>query len=938
MHVTVHRRIFIGIMVVVIGFVLIVNIMIWKLFENIAYQEVLGELKHSVLSYNRFNERYQDLVITQARAMAETAHLKATLNIPDVDHETVQVVAESLRDVANPDILLVLDEYGELLSNANDANQLHHPIVINKNVQLALSGQFVSGMWSTDNSVYQVAVVPSAIGELVVGAILVGYRLDKLEAIQELQDVTGSMVQINRSDGTIKSNGNAHTLTSVANNKQISSIENVPLFEVSNQHGMWLVARIDDSESQSQMLLYKELDALASIINPIRIAVAIGSLAAILIGLLITNLVASKISRPISNLTNAAVRFGEGELNIRVPKESNDEIGILADGFNNMLTQIQIRDTELRESEKHLSEAQRIAKLGHWTWDFTTNTVHYSDQIEVIFGAGITKENSTLDALLSNIFAEDEERVRNIVGNALLHKNEFEVEYKIMQPGGEKRILHQEAKIVCDDTGYTTRMIGTIQDITDLQNAEHHRHLAYFDSVTNLPNRTYLREHIEKALTVAQETGKFMAIIFVDLDHFKKVNDSLGHSIGDELLKAVGERLKGSIRSSDIISRDSHLTLLNSPTLNSKNALVRFGGDEFVIVVSDLETVEEAKEIPQRILNSLSKHFLIQKHKIHIGASLGVSIYPIHGKDMETLLVHADLAMYKAKDQGRKNYSIYTGSMKHNAFKKYTLEQDLRKAIGKEELLLHYQPRINTNNEQIVGVEALLRWNHPTNGLISPAEFIPLAEESGLIVPIGEWVIHTACAQVKKWQQVGLPTLCASVNVSAAQLKEKKFVDIVSKALEATDLEPQYLELEITEGMLMDDTKNNEKLLMELKNRGVKIALDDFGTGYSSLSYLNRFPFDILKIDRAFIKNITLNDESSALAIGIIALSHSLNLHVVAEGVETFSQLEYLREHECDEIQGYYFSLPLPASEFNERYCHQQAPVTQLHIVQEKNK
>lgn len=661
----------------------------------------------------------------------------------------------------------------------------------------------------------------------------------------------------------------------------------------------------------------------------------------ILLGtLFITLLVISRlqysVTQPITRLAETARRIcTQKDFSLRAVKESNDEVGVLADGFNEMLTQIQVREAELRENEKHLAEAQRIGSLGHWTWDFSNDVVRYSDQIEVIFGAEISNQLSMSEVLLRFIHPEDNARVNDIVNSALERKKGFEVEYKIIRPGkNEERILHQAAKVVLDNDGNGMRMIGTIQDITDLQNAEEHRFLAYYDSVTSLPNRAYLREHIEKALINAQRNDSTMAILFVDLDHFKRVNDNFGHSAGDELLKAVGHRLKTCLRDTDVISQEPHSTLLTSTTMTEGNTLARFGGDEFVIVVTDLNTIEEAKDIPQRIITSLSQSFTIQDHEIHIGASIGISIYPTHGKDMETLLMHADVAMYKSKEQGRQNYSFYTESMKDNMYKSYSLEQDLRKAVEQEELALHYQPKFNLKTEQITGVEALIRWHHPTNGLISPAEFIPLAEESGLILTIGEWVLRTACAQAKAWQRTGLSSLCVAVNVSAKQLKENRFSDMVDKILRDTGLDPQYLELEITEGILVEDTETSSQLLTNLKNIGVKISLDDFGTGYSSLSYLNRFPFDSLKIDRSFVKNITHDDENSALTAGIIALSHSLNLLVVAEGVETREQLEFMRKHECDEIQGYYYSLPLSVDDFSEQYCQQPNSVTQLHSVQ----
>ena len=417
-------------------------------------------------------------------------------------------------------------------------------------------------------------------------------------------------------------------------------------------------------------------------------------------------------------------------------------------------------------------------------------------------------------------------------------------------------------------------------------------HLAYTDALTGLPNRPLFMDHLILALAQAARTGQKLAVFFIDLDRFKDINDSLGHSSGDMLLKSVAERLRHCVREGDTVAR--------------------FGGDEFTLLVPKIDIIEDAAKIAQKIHETLKIPFGIGERELFVTASIGISLYPADGLDPETLVRNADTAMYRAKDSGRDNYQLYAPAMNARAIERLALENMLRRALENNELLLYYQPLIDTVTKQVVGLEALLRWQHPQLGLLSPAHFISTAEVSGLIVPIGQWVLEASCKQMKLWHKRIDPDLRVSVNLSARQFQQANLVEETGTILEKTRLRPNALELEITESNAMQNAENTIYTLRELKTLGVRIAMDDFGTGYSSLNYLKRFPIDTLKLDRSFIRDVVADVSDAAIVSAVISMAHSLHLEVVAEGVETEEQLSFLRKHNCDRIQGFLFSPPLP--------------------------
>jgi diguanylate cyclase (GGDEF)-like protein/PAS domain S-box-containing protein len=452
---------------------------------------------------------------------------------------------------------------------------------------------------------------------------------------------------------------------------------------------------------------------------------------------------------------------------------------------------------------------------------------------------------------------------------------------------------------VKDESGKVSHFVVVQYDITANKRYEAELEFqASRDALTGLANRNLLRDRLHQAIAYAGRYDHQVWVVYIDLDSFKFVNDTLGHKAGDLLLQAVATRLLSAVRETDTVAR--------------------LGGDEFVLLLPEREDEHLKAGVVQRIMDVVAQPLRIEGHEFFVTFSSGVAAYPADGDNAEMLVKHADIAMYRAKELGRNNFQFYTSAMNERALERLRIEGDLRNALERGEFLLHYQPQVDLGSGQIVGMEALIRWQHPELGMVSPLRFIGLAEETGLIIPIGAWVLRTACAQCKAWQQAGLGRLRIAVNLSARQFAQQDLVRFIADVLEETGLDPTCLEIELTESLVMKDVERAIGILRDLKSLGVHISVDDFGTGYSSLSYLKRFPIDVLKIDQSFVRDITLDPDDAAIVASIISLAHSLRLHVIAEGVETEEQLAYLRQHRCDEMQGYYFSRPVPALEFGQ--------------------
>jgi len=474
------------------------------------------------------------------------------------------------------------------------------------------------------------------------------------------------------------------------------------------------------------------------------------------------------------------------------------------------------------------------------------------------------------------------------------------VEVQVYRRDRTKKWVLANMRAVRDADGAISLLEGTVEDITERKLAEERvQFLAYYDALTGLPNRTLLHDRLARALASARRRREKVALLFLDLDRFKDINDSLGHSVGDLLLQEVAERLRKWARAQDTVAR--------------------IGGDEFLLALTSVKDTPDAAVAAERIMDRMATEFIILGRSFTITCSIGISIYPDHGPDAETLVKNADAAMYSAKQSGRSAFRFFTDDMNSQAVERLTLEHSLRGALGRKELFLLYQPQVHLATGKITGFEALLRWHHPDLGLVLPDKLIRVAENSGLIVSIGEWVLKTACATAREWQQQGLPPVSMAVNVSAVQFRQEDFPELIRKVLRETSLSPECLELELTESVLLSSADVTLPVLQELKAMGVTLAIDDFGTGYSSLSYLRHFPVSKLKIDRSFVQDVALNPDDAAITTAIVSMAKSLNLKVVAEGVENEAQMSFLRDHHCDEIQGYYFSKPLAVDEAAEK-------------------
>ena len=474
------------------------------------------------------------------------------------------------------------------------------------------------------------------------------------------------------------------------------------------------------------------------------------------------------------------------------------------------------------------------------------------------------------------------------------HRAFSDFEYKGEFANNELRWFSVSGEPLFDASGVFTGYRGTGKDITDRMQAEAKiRHMAMHDSLTGLPNRALLNDRLKQAIARAERSGYEVWVLFLDLDRFKPINDSLGHKAGDVLLQMIAERLLAASRDNDTVSR--------------------LGGDEFVMVLSDFPAGTLTTTIISRILEAIAEPMILEGQQVVVSCSIGAAVYPIDGSDDESLIEHADAAMYHAKKNGRGNVQFYATSMNERASERLKIEAGLRDALVNQEFVLHYQPQVDLLTNRIVGVEALIRWSHPEHGLIAPARFIDIAEETGLIVPIGLWVLQTACAQNKAWQDAGYPHLRMAVNLSARQFSHAGLLQNIIDALAKNNLQAKYLDIEITESLLVTDVEHAVKVMHEIDQLGVSLSIDDFGTGYSSLMYLKHFPVDVLKIDRSFVKDIMVDRTSEAIVVSIISLAHNLGIQVIAEGVEELGHLEFLQLHQCDQMQGFYFSKPVTA-------------------------
>ena len=652
----------------------------------------------------------------------------------------------------------------------------------------------------------------------------------------------------------------------------------------------------DLRDFRSRILEYAKIAALVFVL-------------AVLITFLASLHLAGSIGNPLVKLATVARQVSiDKDYSIRARIQAGGETGLLVDSFNEMLSHIQSRESELndalgslKESEERYALAARGANDGLWDWNLATNEIYFSPRWNHMLGYATNETWSGPEQWFSHIHADDREQVRaEIAAHCEGKTPEFVSEYRMRHKSGGYIWTLSRGIAVRDQSGTALRMAGSQTDITEGKIA---------DPLTHLPNRLYFIDRLESAIETARQQNAFFAVLFIDLDQFKMVNDSLGHAAGDELLIDVAGRLRTSVR---ISSRPG------GPT---QSVVARIGGDEFAILLGHIPHESDASIVASRILERLNEPFQFEGRSMFVSASIGIALSST-GSTAEELLRNSDTAMYRAKTNGKARYEFFNEGMRERVVTRFEVENGLRKAIEEQHFVVYYQPIVSLSDNNICGFEALVRWNHPERGLVPPSEFIPIAEESEIIVLLGRWVLREASRQMAQWQRnfPSLRPLTISVNVATRQLTDSRLVDDVQSALADSGLDSQSLALEVTESSIMGNAQQTLATLDRLKEMGVGLEIDDFGTGYSSLSYLQRLPFDTLKIDRSFVREMVAGNGSLDIVRAILQLAHSLKLEVVAEGVETELQLCKLRELGCDYLQGYLFSKPVDAAAA-ERLC-----------------
>lgn len=576
---------------------------------------------------------------------------------------------------------------------------------------------------------------------------------------------------------------------------------------------------------------------------------------------------------------------------------THEELIAAEEELRDKLRALNKSEGDLRQIEERYRLAIEGSNDGIWDWDLKNNTFVF-DRTKIMLGYRVDEVENIQSEWFNLVHPDDLHNIERELQNHFLKKDAYyRSEYRVLAKNGKYRWVLSRGQSIWDQEGNLIRMAGSHTDVTESKAIQEKiRRLAYFDPITGLYNRFYFLEQLELELTNCKVNNSNIGILLLDLDNFKNTIDTLGHSYGDLLLHRVGELIENCI--------------------DKKATLYRFGGDEFVILLKNIDGIREAMVVADEILECFKLGLVIKDYESFVSSSIGIALAPLHGTDAETLLKNVEVAMYEAKEKGKNCYHIFNDKLKTDFMEKAKLENELRYAIEKKQLLVHYQPKIDLGTNKIVGGEALVRWLHPTRGMIAPGEFISLAEENGMIRALGEWVLREVCQQNKIWQNNGLTSIPLAVNISARQFQQKDLVKTIKQILSETDLAPQWLELEVTETVAMQDLKYTIRILNELRRMNISIALDDFGTGYSSLNYLKHLPINTVKIDKSFVHDICEDSSEAMIADAIIAMAHGMKLTVTAEGIETEEQLIQLKKKCCDFAQGYYFYKPIPPEEF----------------------
>jgi diguanylate cyclase (GGDEF)-like protein len=562
-------------------------------------------------------------------------------------------------------------------------------------------------------------------------------------------------------------------------------------------------------------------------------------------------------------------------------------------------TELRTTLSELEASDRRLEGAQRLAHLGHWEWGVEADEMLWSDETFRILGLEPHAEPPTLDAFLQKIHPEEREAIEKLLRSSALENEAWSLDHRIQTQRGETRIVQQHAMVTTGATGVC--ISGTIQDITERRRAEEQiEYLAHFDSLTALPNRKLLCERLDRLVTRAAHDKEVVGVIRLNLDRFKRVNDTLGQGIGDKLLRSVARRLQNCVRATDLVEQAGSDTTVSS-----------LGGDEFSVILTQVRSSKDLSFVSRRILDSFRVPFAIDGQEIETSASLGIAMFPGKGDDAEKLIRSAGTAMTYAKQQGGGAFHFFSAEMNERAARQMQIEMGLQSAVERGELRLAYQPQWDAETRQLIGMEALVRWRSEELGEVSPGEFIPVAENANLIQRLGEWVFEEACRQLQEWQRKGFEPVPVAINFSSRQLHTTEVARQVTRVMQNFEVEPRLIEIEMTESAFFGDLDEVMEVLNALKATGVRIALDDFGTGYSSISHLARFPIDVLKIDQSFVRRIEEDDQIATLVSALVAMARRLSLSVVAEGVETEEQASFLLAEGCDVFQGYLLARPL---------------------------
>jgi len=854
-------------------------------------QAAAARLARSAKAGERVTAEHLDAMAERYRAVARTPQLRATLELADA--ATLEYLAGDLARMHGAEALAFLDARGAVVAEAGESGLL--PLAPDADGAQLRAGK-------GDGRLYAAVRVPIESRGQALGRLVVLERIDA-ERLASWSELCGADVAV------------AYPGSDAGGGEE--RLEH-PILDLGDAV---LVAR-SGLEAERAAVAHARAQLLAA-----------GGIA-LVVSILGCVVLARNLVRPIVDIQLAIERIRTGFLTQPIRSERGDEIGDVARGIDRMAIhlmasriELDLRIEELDQSERRLENAQRLARLGSFALDLQSGQLSGSREFFALMGfdparlepeADAARERGRdgaragkveLERILERIHPEDRDGVRTTVLDAIRTGHSARVDHRIVV-GDLTRVMHTQVEIVRDAGGEAIQVEGTLQDVTERRRAEKQiRFLAHHDSLTGLGNRLHFKERLGIAITQAQRRPATIGILFLDLDHFKRINDTLGHNVGDELLQRVADRIVASLRAGDEIARGS----LES---NDDVSISRLGGDEFTLMIANLPDPKELAPIARRILEGLARPFVLGGQELVISASIGIATWPHDGHDVDTLLRNADSAMYHAKSDGRNSYRYYEESMNAAARDRLRLESGLRRATERGTIDVHYQPRVEIASGRTVGFEALARWRDEELGAVSPGTFIPIAEQTGLIVPLGRQVLQTACRRAAEWERSphGFDGRI-SVNVSSIQFKHVDVARELADALAASRVNPLRLEIEITESLILHDTQRVIETLHEIREMGVKIALDDFGTGYSSLSYLRRLPLDVLKIDMAFVRGIARSREDAALTRAIIAMAKALDLSIVAEGVETAEQRDLLREWGCSEMQGFLVSPAMPAEE-----------------------